>query len=89
MRLVVTLALAVIVGLVAGDIIGIILGAGPYRGSLPGVVVVVGLFMWRRRQEGRSLKALKTTRPPAEARAPDSGPAPFQAPTAAASKRSA
>jgi hypothetical protein len=62
MRLVVSSALVVIVGLIAGDIIGVILGAGSYRGAIPGAVVAVSVFVWRRREEGGSLKAIKTAR---------------------------
>jgi hypothetical protein len=60
MRLIVALALVVIVGLIAGDIIGVILGAGSYRGALPGAVVAVAIFMWRRREEGGAVAAVKT-----------------------------
>jgi hypothetical protein len=62
MRLVVALALTVIVGLVAGDIIGVILGAGSYRGSIPGAVMAVAVFLWRRREMGGSFKAIRTAR---------------------------
>jgi hypothetical protein len=62
MRLVISLGLVVIVGLVAGDIIGMILGAGSYWGSLPGAIVAVSVFLWRRREEGGSLEAIKTAR---------------------------
>ena len=62
MRLVVALALVVIVGLIAGDIIGVILGVGSYSGAIPGVVVAVSVFVWRRSEEGRSLKAIEMAR---------------------------
>ena len=62
MRLVVALALVVIVGLIFGDVIGAMLGAGSYRGAIPGAVVAVSIFMWRRREEGGSLKAMKAAR---------------------------
>jgi predicted membrane protein len=59
MRLVVALALVVIVGLIAGGMIGDIVGARAYRGSIPGAIVAVSVFAWRRREEGGSLKAIK------------------------------
>lgn len=69
MRLVVTSALVVIVGLIVGDVIGAMLGAESYRGAIPGAVVAFSLFMWRRREEGGSLKAIKAPRrAPLEAR---------------------
>jgi hypothetical protein len=42
----VSLVLVVVVGLVAGSIIGFILGAGVYFGSIPGAVVAVAYFAW-------------------------------------------
>ncbi len=74
MRLVVTLALVVIVGLIAGDIVGVILGAGPYGGSIPGAVLAVSIFAWRRREEGGAVEAMKTARgAPSEATLPIDG----------------
>jgi hypothetical protein len=52
MRLFVSLGIVVVVGLAAGSIIGSILGAGVYFGSIPGAVVAVAVFAWRRSEMG-------------------------------------
>jgi hypothetical protein len=56
MRLVVAWVLVVVVGLITGARIGVILGFSSYSGAVPGAVVAIAIFAWRRRQEDGPLK---------------------------------
>jgi hypothetical protein len=48
--------LVVVVGLITGARIGVILGFSSYSGAVPGAVVAIAIFAWRRREEDGPLK---------------------------------